>query len=368
MDEKQNILVAGAGKIGTILASLLANSGKYVVYLADINTQPAEKKLQHLDNIHFLKCDVLNHDDTTQVFKKNNITAVVSSLPFYCNIPIAKLAKAFNCHYFDLTEDVDTAIAIDILAKDAESAFVPQCGVAPGFINIVANNLIQQFDHVTELKLRCGALPRESSNALQYALTWSTDGLINEYDNPCIVLKDKQVCNVPALSELEALQIDGANYEAFNTSGGVGSLAETYAGKINTLNYKTIRYPGHCEKMRFLMQDLKLKNDRKTLIALLENALPYTNDDVVIVYVSTQGEKDNQSIRKSYSHKFYPTKLAGIECSAIQAVTTSSACAVIDTVLSAPQHYQGRIKQEDFTLTEIAMSVFSNYLNIEEKK
>jgi len=366
MEEKQKLLIAGAGKIGTILAALLAGSGDYSVYLADINTEHASEKLAHLDAVNLIQCDVLDHDTVSHLFQTHAISAVVSSLPYHCNIAIATYAKEFECHYFDLTEDVDAVRQIDILAKGAKKAFVPQCGIAPGFINIIAKDLIQQFDQADAVKLRCGALPEHPSNALQYALTWSTDGLINEYDNPCLVIENGIVTEVRPLSECEALQIDGLDYEAFHTSGGIGSLTETYAGKINTMNYKSIRYPGHCEKMRFLMQDLKLKDDRKNLKSILENALPYTTEDVVLVYVSVEGIKNNKHIQKTYSHKFYPTKLANIDCTAIQATTSSGACAVIDTVLKQPERYHGRVRQEAFALSDILDSPFASYIKTKE--
>jgi len=363
MEEKHTILVAGAGKIGIILAALLASTGDYSVYLADIDIEPAKKKLADRDNLHLIQCDVLDHSTISQLFQTHSFHAVISSLPYHCNIAIATLAKTFECHYFDLTEDIEVAQAIDKLAKGAKTAFVPQCGVAPGFINIVANDLILQFDKADIVKLRCGALPESSINALQYALTWSTEGLINEYKNPCIALENGKITKAHPLSECEALQIDGTPYEAFQTSGGIGSLAETYAGKINTMNYKSIRYPGHCEKMRFLMHDLKLKDDPKNLQSILENAIPYTNEDVVIVYVRVEGTKDNKNIYKTYVHKFYPSKLANLHCSAIQATTASGACAVIDTVLKAKNKYHGRIKQEAFSLSDIRDNRFAIYLN-----
>lgn len=270
MEEKQKLLVAGAGNIGTILAALLASSGDYSVWLADINTERAAEKLAHLNTVNLIQCDVLDHVSMSHVFQTHAISAVVSSLPYHCNIAIATYAKEFQCHYFDLTEDVDAVRQIDSIANGSKKAFVPQCGIAPGLINIIAKDLIQQFDQVDTVKLRCGALPQHPGTGLQYALTWSTEGLINEYDNPCLVIENGKATEVHPLTECEALQIDGKHYEAFHTSGGIGSLTETYAGKINTMNYKSIRYPSHCEKMRFLMQDLKLKDDRKNLKSILE--------------------------------------------------------------------------------------------------
>ena len=134
--------------------------------------------------------------------------------------------------------------------------------------------------------MRVGALPTNISNALQYSLTWSTDGLINEYGNPCDAIENGKAVRLLPLEGLEEIKIDGLTYEAFNTSGGIGSLADTYHGKVKHFSYKTIRYPGHCEKIKFLMNDLKLNDDRDTLKRIFEHAIPKTFQDVVLVYVS----------------------------------------------------------------------------------
>jgi saccharopine dehydrogenase-like NADP-dependent oxidoreductase len=296
-----------------------------------------------------------------QFLQKNPPMAVISCLPYYHNVAVANLAKEFNLHYFDLTEDRQTAIEVLRLAQNSKLAFVPQCGLAPGFISIVAHDLMQHFPQLDTVKLRVGALPTNISNSLQYALTWSTDGLINEYANPCQAIDaGKEILTQP-LEDLEEIDIDGLTYEAFNTSGGLGTLAQTYLHKVDQLNYKTIRYPGHCAKIRFLMHDLKLSQDRDTLKRILENAIPRTYQDVVLVYVSVSGKKNQALIEENYVQKFYPQTINGILWSAIQMTTASSLCAVIDLVLSSPGKYRGLVKQEMFSLEEIVANRFGKY-------
>ena len=164
----------------------------------------------------------------------------------------------------------------------------------------MANSLIQKFDKVDTVKLRCGALPLSSSHSLRYSCTWSTDGLINEYINPCHAIENGQFIKTMALEGLEMIQIDGLNYEAFNTSGGLGSLAKTYIDKIAHMNYKTIRYPGHADKMNFLLRDLKLNKKRDILKDILNSSLPYTNQDVVLVYVDVYGDIDGRFVKNNY--------------------------------------------------------------------
>ena len=135
---------------------------------------------------------------------------------------------------------------------------MPQCGLAPGFVSIVAHRLTQSFESLDTVHMRVGALPQFPTNALTYNLTWSTDGLINEYCNPCEAIHDGQRMNVLPLEGVEHFSLDGVRYEAFNTSGGLGTLCDTLDNQVRELNYKTIRYQGHRDYMAFLISELRL--------------------------------------------------------------------------------------------------------------
>lgn len=357
-----HVLIIGAGKIGSLIAFLLSRSKDYFVYLADIQKEnPNVKNLGQLPNFEYVLLDAKNHDQLVSFIKTNKIKIVISSLPFYCNVAIATVAAEHNLHYFDLTEDVETTKAVSKLAQKASSAFVPQCGLAPGFISIIANHLMQHFPDLDTVKMRVGALPINISNALQYSLTWSTDGLINEYGNECFAIEHGKPVMLMPLEGLEKIKIDGLTYEAFNTSGGIGSLADTYRDKVKQLSYKTIRYPGHCAKIKFLMNDLKLNDDRETLKRIFERALPKTHQDVVLVYVSVTGKRDQQFSEENYVKKFYPKNIAGINWSAIQLTTASGVSAVVDLVLSHPKKYHGFIRQEQFSFEDLINNRFGKY-------
>ncbi len=183
--------------------------------------------------------------------------AVLSAAPYHLTYKVAEAARAAGAHYLDLTEDVASTRKVKALAADAPIAFIPQCGLAPGFISIVAADLASHFDDLHDVRLRVGALPKYPSNALNYNLTWSTDGVINEYCEPCEAIVDGLPRQTRALEENEAFSLDGVTYEAFNTSGGLGTLCETLAGKVRNLNYRTIRYPGHAAIMKALLNDLR---------------------------------------------------------------------------------------------------------------
>lgn len=357
------VLVVGAGKIGSLIAFLLAQANSYFVYLADNQVDnPHAKRIGMQANVKYVQLEAKNPQSIIEFVKEKKIAAIISSLPYHANLPIANIAAELALHYFDLTEDVKTSQGVQELAKkNRQVAFVPQCGLAPGFISIIANHLMQHFLELDTVKMRVGALPINISNALQYSLTWSTDGLINEYGNYCQAVENGEQVALQPLEGLEEIKIDGLTYEAFNTSGGIGTLAQTYAGKIKYLNYKTIRYPGHCAKMKFLMNDLKLNNDRETLKHIFEHAIPKTFQDVVLVYVSVTGRQNNEFMEENYVKKFYPKKIHGIQWSAIQLTTASEICAVVDLVIHNPKKYHGLVRQEQFTLNEITNNQFGAY-------
>jgi len=357
------VLLMGAGKMGSLIATLLSESGDYQIYLSDINidTPYLQRLFVKKTNLEIIKLDAQHPEMIREFLRKNPVDTIISSLPYYCNIAMAELAKEFRLNYFDLTEDTKTADAVTELSSNATTAFVPQCGLAPGFISIVANELMQHFQTVDAVKMRVGALPVNISNALQYALTWSTDGLINEYGNFCKGILDGKEINLMPLDDLEEIKIDGLTYEAFNTSGGIGSLADTWKNKVKMISYKTIRYPGHCEKMRFLMNELQLNNDRETLKRILEKSIPKTGQDVVLVYVSVTGSRENVYSEENHVRKFYSKMINGIQWSAIQLTTASAMCAVMDIVVRQPEKYKGLVKQEQFSLTDLIGNRFGQY-------
>lgn len=360
---QNKVVIVGAGKIGCTIAYLFAKSQAYEVHLLDLAFQDkAVKQLQQvLPQIKYFKLDVQEKAAFKVYLEKEKVAAIVSCLPFFLNKKVAEVALATRIHYFDLTEDRESTTHIKRLAKKAESAFVPQCGLAPGFVNLAAHSFMQKFSSCTAAKLRVGALPQVSSNALHYSLTWSVEGLINEYKRDCEAIEEGALSVLKPLEGLEEIKIDGSAYEAFNTSGGLGNLALLYQGKIQTLNYKTLRYPGHCEKIRFLMNELRLKEDPALLKGILEKVLLKTADDLVIIYLAIQGIENEEEIEKTYFKKLYPQRFDDLSWSAIQLSTASSLCAVVDLVLTAKTTYQGFVPQEQFALEDFLSNRFGQY-------
>jgi saccharopine dehydrogenase-like NADP-dependent oxidoreductase len=349
------VLVLGSGKIGSLVACLLADSGQYHVHLGDTTLEAPTRLVNELGLRDCTPCalDVRQPNLLGDYLAAHRIDAAVSLLPFFLNTTVAEAALAHHIHYFDSTEDIAVVERIHQLSHGANKVFMPHCGLAPGFISIVTQDLISHFDSVDTVKMRVGALPVHPSNVLKYSLTWSTDGLLNEYGNTCYGIESGKKIQLMPLEGYETIELDGLLYEAFNTSGGLGTLADTHAGRVHTMNYKTLRYPGHCEKIHLLMNDLKLNEDRATLKRILEHAIPQTLQDVVLIYASVTGCRDHTLFEENYVKKIYPQSIRNKVWSAIQVTTASGVCSVVDLVLSDPESYQGFVTQESLSLRSV---------------
>jgi len=342
-----NIVIVGAGKIGSMIAELLGGSGDYAVTVVD-RSQLALDRLETASAVVKIAADITEGDKLRKLLSGQY--AVLSAAPYHATRLIAEAAKAAGAHYLDLTEDVASTRAVKQLAAGARTAFIPQCGLAPGFITIVASELASRFDQLKDVRMRVGALPEFPSNALNYNLTWSTDGVINEYCEPCEAIVNGQLRETQPLEELEEFSLDGVLYEAFNTSGGLGTLCETLAGKVRNLNYRTIRYPGHAAIMKALLNDLRLRDRRDLLKDILENSVPITLQDVVIVFVTVSGMRGGQLVQETYANKIYAAPLGGRVRSAIQLTTAGGICAVLDMLCAGDLPQAGLIKQEEIGL------------------
>ena len=351
------LVLLGAGKIGAAIVELLASSGDYQVTVAD-------KDRALLDAVarRGVRCEQIDLADGAALRRLlSGSQAVVSALPFYLNTTVAGAARDTGLHYFDLTEDVATTRAAREIAVSAASAFVPQCGLAPGFVSIVAMDLAKRFDSLASVRMRVGALPKFPANALSYNLTWSTDGLINEYCNPCEAIHEGRRIEVLPLEGIEHFSLDGVAYEAFNTSGGLGTLCETLEGRVADLNYKTVRYPGHCERMQLLCNDLKLGERRALFKDVLETAIPMTLQDVVLVFVTVTGSRDGRLTQESYANKVYAREINGRTWSAIQVTTAAGVCAMVDLMREGHIPSSGFIRQEDVALPVFLANRFGQY-------
>jgi saccharopine dehydrogenase-like NADP-dependent oxidoreductase len=355
----RTVAVLGAGKIGRMVAHLLANCGSYKVRIGDINAEAAKKVAKANPNCEPFTVD-FDREQTLEPIL-GGAEAVLSCCPFESNPFIAEQAVKYDQHYLDLTEDVETTRKVLENVSNSRRAFIPQCGLAPGFITITGVHLMKDMEEVESLHLRVGALPRYPSNMLKYNLTWSTEGLINEYGNPCQILRDGEPTWVQPLEGLEELMIDGARYEAFNTSGGLGSLCETLRGKVKNASYKSIRYPGHNLFIRFLYNELKMNQDRGTLKTIFERSLPGTSQDVVVIYVSAVGKQDGYYVERTYAKAIQHQVLHGQPWSAIQITTAAGITAVLDLLFEGKLPQKGFVRQEDVDYQAFIQNRFGKY-------
>ena len=340
------LIVFGAGKIGIAIHRLLEDTGDYKVTLADVDEHALEtaRKL----GADTVKVDVFDTPALHTSLTGKDV--LINAGPFFVAGPIAEAARECGVHYFDLTEDVETTRRIKEISQGAKTVFVPQCGLAPGFISIAAADVCKSFESLESVRLRVGALPQYPSNQLKYNLTWSTDGLINEYLNPCEMIHERELREVLPMQGYEQFSLDGVQYEAFNTSGGLGSLCETLLGKTRFLDYKTVRYPGHRDLMKLLLDELNLGSRRELLREIMESAIPMTLQDVVLVFVTVSGQFQGRLTQKTYSKKIYDTEIGGRQWSAIQRTTAAGVCAVVDLFREGVLPQRGFIKQEDVPL------------------
>lgn len=355
----RQVTIVGAGKIGEVIADFLASSGDYAVTVVDREAKTLARLAQALPAANLCQLDVADPDQLDAVLADQH--ALINACPFDLSETLARAAVAARVHYLDLTEDVGSARAIRALADGARTALVPQCGLAPGFISIAAYDLARRFDELHDVHMRVGALPKFPSNGLKYNLTWSTDGLINEYLNPCEAIVGGVRKEMPALEELEHFSLDGDDYEAFNTSGGLGTLCDTLQGRVRNLNYRTVRYPGHRDVMKLLLHDLRLGERRALLKEILESSIPVTMQDVVLVFVNVSGLREGLLMQETFARKIYSREIGGCRRSAIQVTTASAICAVLDLLMAGVLPQQGFVRQEDISLADFLDNRFGRH-------
>lgn len=336
----KTIAVLGLGKVGHLAAELLSGAGFSVT---GFDAHPVEDAP--------FPARVADLADAAAVRRAlGGQEAVLSCLPYAFNKAAASAAHALGMHYFDLTEDVSTTRHIRALAESAKGVMAPQCGLAPGFVAIVAADLAERFERVRSIRMRVGALPQHPTGMLGYAFNWSPEGVVNEYLNDCEVIEEGVRKSVSAMEWLETVYIGGVRLEAFTTSGGLGTMCETYAGRVDNLDYKTLRYPGHVELMNFFFHELLMREDRDAAGRVLTHAKPPVDDDVVYVHVAAEGWAEGRLGRKEFVRAYCPIEIGGRPRTAIAWTTAASAVAVIELAQSGALPRQGFLKQENVPL------------------
>ncbi len=336
--------VFGLGGIGNLVATLLSDLNMQVTGIDKV--APASLP----DNVEFRSADVT--DAAALAHSLIGCDAVIPCLPYSLILPVARAAHAAGIHYFDPTEDVETTQEIRELAQTSSGVMIPQNGLAPGFIGIVAAYLASMFDpnSLRHIKMRVGALPQHPIGQLGYAGNWSLEGLVHEYTSDCDIIVNRRRQKEAALEDSEVLRINGIEYEAFTTSGGLGTMTETYEGQVDILNYKTIRYPGHLDGMRLLIEELRFKERPQQLVQCLADALPPDDQDRVLIHASVQGHIQGRLQTRELVTDYRPIDIRGQMRTAIAWTTAASIVAVVELVSRGHLPQQGFVKQETIDL------------------
>lgn len=290
---------------------LIHNSpGVTRVTVADFDFAKAEAVAATVgtDRIDARQVDASNYADIVELFRGHD--SVISCVNYWYNVSLSKAAIETGANFCDLGGNnyiVDEQLALDAEAKAAGINIIPDCGLAPGMVSILAMHGAARFDSVEEIHIRVGGLPQDPQPPLNYQLVFSVEGLINEYLEVARVIREGKIVEVDSMTEIESLSFDGfPPLEAFQTSGGTSTLPDTFLGNIRELDYKTIRYAGHCEKFKTMMDlglcsseeimvDFQKVRPRKVFGELLQQHLPADGPDYVLVRLDFVGVKNGES-------------------------------------------------------------------------
>ncbi|HJR99531.1 MAG TPA: saccharopine dehydrogenase C-terminal domain-containing protein [Flavobacterium sp.] len=359
MKKHFNIIIAGAGGIAEAAALILAEWSEVTpsLFIGNRTLDKAKSVAQWIQEGTTKPCIIESFlfpeeevtEEMKSIFDKADI--ILDCLPGSQAPRMAKLAKEFHLHYANLTEYVAETQEIIALAKDASTGFILQTGIAPGYIDVLANALFQQFcidfdvKTADKLEFKVGALTKNAVAPHYYGFTWSPVGVATEYLKKAVTIRDFKKTEIPALSERTFIIINGINYEADLTSGGAADLPDALAGKVRNLDYKTLRFPGHYDWIQ--KQLIAIGNHENTISELqeiMQNKIPLIEEDQIILYAAIEG-KDNEGIlrRREISKCILPQKVGNHQLRAIQ--TTTAAPLVQSAQLLLEQNSKGVILQ-----------------------
>jgi saccharopine dehydrogenase-like NADP-dependent oxidoreductase len=380
------ILIAGLGNVGKALACFAHRNYNLRLYDTD-GTRTASVFRSLVDNKRYLtkhfpgfyqseqRRPWISCQGQQELKDLRDVDAILCAVPHHSTHEFSEMAMRHNINYLDMTEDIGhTRELRDALSWSAQSRqglsarFLPGNGIAPGFVSLLVLEAMKQLQCKLErtlgikeeqlvwedVTLRVGALPvSTTSNALQYSLTWSPEGCVNQYRNPCPALRSGVETLLPPLSEEARIRIEGIEYEEFTTSGGIGTLIPTLkARKVQSATYKTLRYPGHCQYMRLILRHFS-ENDQ--VVQFLRKGLPHVDQDVVVVYVTATARVQGALYQHSITKKIHPTTVGQMQFSAIEVATAASTISMLDLMMQhqVPHGENGfcaieKVKYEDF--------------------
>ncbi len=369
---KSKIFIAGSGGIGKAAGLILSQSTDIEthIFYGDISQRAIDEAIEFVTNGCTKPVKITGILMPTEASNElldsslEQCDVIMDCLPGSQAPRMASLAKKFHCHYANLTEYVQETKDVIEISKDADTAFVLQTGLAPGFINILAHKLYQQFveeygvDVVNSMHMKVGAISKNAPSPHYYAFTWSPIGVATEYLKDAEIVRNFNKMNVPALSGLERIIIDGDEFEDNFTSGGAADFPDSFAGKVKNLDYKTLRYPGHYEWVKNTLSTIINEENRiKSLEKIMLENIPSVEDDVVVIYASVEGnDQQGRLRRKEKSYKIFPTMVGNKRLRAIQTTTAAPLCEVAYMMIK--NKWQGTILQSQLMTDEFLNGPF----------
>lgn len=378
----KRVLVAGSGGIGRAVGLLLRELGSIDVdlVLTDAHASQTESAAGFICAASEARGCVdtltLPLDGSAPELDKALAAShiVLDCLPGSQAPRVARWALEHGLHYVNLTEYVAETKQVMALARDAQTGFALQAGLAPGFINVLGMQLFGRFcqrfgvDGADTLKMRVGALTRNAEAPHFYGFTWSPVGVATEYVKPAEVVRDFKKVECPSLEQVETLLIDDMQYEEATTSGGAADLPEALAGRVRDLDYKTLRYPGHWAWARQQLAEIGAAPDRiEQLQDRMLAQIPHLDDDVVVIYAAVEGpDRDGRRQRLDRAYRVYPETFAGRTLKAIQSTTAAgmAECArlLLTTDIRGPL-LQSQLDPEDYMHGPYVSAVYGRPLS-----
>ncbi len=367
-------LVLGAGQMGyAVTFDLIRSPRVEKVALADKCPETLERAVDRLADDRIIPCqlDITNHEEVTELMSDFNV--VISCVTYKHNYELAKCALQAGANFIDLggnEEIVAKEFLLDELAKERGITIIPDTGLAPGLVSILAAAGAEAMEEIYEIRLRVGGLPVQPQPPLNYSLCFSVDGLINEYIEDATVIRDGKLTRIRSLGEVEPIHFPAPFHimEAFTTSGGISTLPKTYGGKVQNLDYKTIRYRGHCDQI-ILLRDLglfeteELKIDstaiapRALMQALLREKLPKDEPDVVLLRVTVTGIKNGKPTQIIWDGVDYGDEADGL--SAMMRMTAFPASIIAQLIARGDIIDKGVLTQEESVPTALFLAEMS---------
>ncbi|WP_417238763.1 saccharopine dehydrogenase family protein [Bizionia sp.] len=349
MKNHYNIIIAGAGGIAEAAGLLLAewSASTPTIYIGDRILKKAQQVAQWIMDGSTKPCKVIAFQmdatimsaDMDRIFANGD--ALLDCLPGSLAPNMALMAKNHKLYYANLTEYVAETNRIIALSKDAETGFVLQTGLAPGYINVLANYMFQNFckhynvEQVDSLELKVGALTHHAIAPHYYGFTWSPIGVATEYVKDCVVIRDYKKTTLPALSERARIIINGIHYEEDLTSGGAADLPNALRGLVKRLDYKTLRHPGHYDWVAKQLNNLKPSEDPISgLQHSMQNNIPHIQDDQIVIYAAVESKDATGTLRRQeIAKRILPQQVGKHRLRAIQITTAAPLLQAINWLL-----------------------------------